>query len=282
LSTPGEDDDIDFYIYKNATRSITNIVTSSLGTEQVETKVFRLEPKEEPYLLDVYFFSVASSPEDCATFHFEMAIKTVSDVQNELLCPNPLPSPEVPPTLWDGNSVLWSDENYIFSNDRIEGNTNQDDIFTYQMTVRTYTNTSIVASVGYDFLANYFALELQNATSRTQLTLGEPDGTGNADDYVNFQSILYAEVPAGTYYLNIFEDVSNKDWGFDTYCHRFEFFFALFPSSTILNNATIMSIMPSSGTNLNPYRDLSITITFSTGVAIPNGVTLLSCIFLSN
>jgi len=158
------------------------------------------------------------------------------------------------------------------------GNT-QYGIFSYEIMLTIHSNTTIITSVSYDFLANNFVLVLTDAVTDQLIATGDPEGSLFGDSYMNFENLLYADIPPGTYYLTISEDVSDKDLNFTTYCHRFEFFLAGFPSSEFTpNSTTIVDIAPPSGTNLNPFDDLVITISFSVAVQLPTGISVLNYI----
>lgn len=85
----GDDDDIDFFLYKNNTQY--DVISSSNALGAVESALFYLEPQPEAYILNVYFFNVATEP-PCRRFAFEMVVKTATRVHNELVCPSPLPN----------------------------------------------------------------------------------------------------------------------------------------------------------------------------------------------
>ena len=194
----------------------------------------------------------------------------------ELTCPNPIPTPEVPPPSILVDDVVWVDDSFVFTSDRIEGNT-VNDVFVYRMTINAPSNSTILSSIGYDFLANNFALVLRDRTG-AEIQRGYSDGSDNRDDYINFENFLYAVIDPGTYFLDIEENnIEEKDFGL-VQCHQFEFFLAIFPETVIQHNATVESIRPSSGSSLNPYQDLNVVITFSVPVKLPTGTTVLNFI----
>ena len=227
-----DENDIDFFLYNNVNRTSGSLIGSSFGTSSVESSLFYMPNQTSPYLLDLFFFDIVSDPDTCPTFHFELAIKTVESIQSELVCPSPLPVPEVPNPSIVVNDVVWIDDEFIFTSDRIAGNTNDWGEFTYRLTITTPTNMTIFSSIGYDFLANDYKLSISDSANGQQVYAnGYYDGTDDRSDYINFENYLFAELPAGVYYLDIIEsDADLKDFDMDEYCHRFEFFLAVFPS----------------------------------------------------
>ena len=86
------------------------LYSSSNSVGASESKLFFLQPQSDAYTLNLFFFyvdpqviefihvkltytngSIHHQP-PCRRFTFEMALRTVSTVHNELLCPNPLPN----------------------------------------------------------------------------------------------------------------------------------------------------------------------------------------------
>jgi hypothetical protein len=61
--------------------------------------------------------------------------------------------------------------------------------------------------------------------------------------------------------LDIIEDVSDKEWGLDRYCHRFAFFLIAFVDEP--QDPTIDYISPTGAYDLDPFQPLVITIYFS-------------------
>lgn len=260
--------DIDFYVYKNASRSSPPIYYS-LGVETIETKLLSFEPQEEPYLLSIYYFRI-DTVNPCPRYSLEIAIKTSDQLQNELLCPQILPDPEVPPPVYDITGLVWEhNENYYFTNERIQGNTYRNR-FTYRILLNVLSNSTLYASVGFDFLANDFRVILRRAAdTATTLAVGFPAGSENQGTYINFYNGIFYSLVPGRYYLDIQEDLSQKALPFPAYCHRFGFFMMVIPTSN--NTAgTVLFVTPPGGENIDPDQDLTITIEFSEYVAVPS------------
>lgn len=72
------------------------------------------------------------------------------------------------------------------------------------------------------------------------------------------------ELTPGTYYLDISEDVSDKSWGLDRYCHRFSFF--LLPFVDYVGAPEISYVSPPAGQNLDPFQPLTVSLVFSEAV----------------
>lgn len=165
----GENDDIDFYMYKNVTQN--ELIGESNGVGASESALFYLLPQPEPYLLNLYFFTVERDP-PCRRYSFEMAVRPATVVYNELLCPAPLPNEatRVPPQdiLFDSTKQVGGGP-YFFTSDLIATNTTSsfwENIFRYRMNVRAPTGASLQAVIGFDFLANDFQLELSEGSAR--------------------------------------------------------------------------------------------------------------------
>jgi hypothetical protein len=227
-----DDNDIDFFLYNNVNRTFGSLIDSSFGTTNVESGLFYLENQTSPYLLDVFFFDVVSDPDTCPTFHFELAIKPITTLQAELVCPNPLPQPEVPDPNIYVTEEIWIDDEFIFTSDRIAGNTDFWGQFVYRMTITATSNITIFSSIGFDFLANDYNLLISDAVNGQEVYAnGYYDGTDDRSDYINFENYLFVELPAGVYWFDITEkDADLKDFEMEEYCHRFELFLAIFPS----------------------------------------------------
>lgn len=254
-------DDIDFYFYSNQNRSLGSLIDSSIGIDKVESKLLKLNSQINPYLLDVYFYSI-NQEQQCPTFHFEYAQKPVSVIETELACPLVLPNPEVPLPRYEINGDFWVADEFIFTKERIDSNTHNG-IFTYSITLVLNSNTTLISAIDFDFLANDFRLQLVDETGHL-IVIGEMYAAENSE-YYNFESIFYVELPKGIYILRIREDLNNKDFGFTEYCHRFSFFMAAFTITT----PSIDYIIPSMADHLNPSDDLEISIYFSEEVISP-------------
>lgn len=252
--------DLDFFIYNNASRPAGSMIFYSLSTNVYESALVRLPNQTDPYLLDVYIFRM-SQHNTCPTFYFETAIKPVEVVEDELACPVTLPDPEVPETSYDfSGGYAWEWGDFIFTNTRIQGNT-VGGIFTYRITLtNVLRNATLFVFLGYDFLANDFQLTLTNADTDEVVALGEPVGSDDRDMLYNFYNTLFADMTVpGTYYLDISEDLSNKNLGMNQYCHKFTFFMSGFMDTL----PYIQYVEPAHGSNLNPHEPLVVTIYFS-------------------
>jgi hypothetical protein len=167
-------DDIDFFVYSSANRTAGSLKYVSIGMAEVESAIVKLDPQQEDYLLDLYFFRVNHNVE-CPAFHFEFAMKPVETVRQELLCPNPLPAVEVPQPAYTIRSDTWVSDEFLFTRSRINANT-VNGIFTYRITLTIVSNTTLYSSIGYDFLANDFQITLRDAQTQNQISKGVPTG----------------------------------------------------------------------------------------------------------
>jgi hypothetical protein len=265
-----EGSDLDFFLYSNVNRTAGSLKYISIGEEDVESALWKLEPQSDDYLLDVFIFNVFESKETCPHFHFELAMKTNTTIQEELKCPAQLPAEEVPPPSVNINGfVLQFRNDYVFTKERIEANT-RSNTFTYRITLRVFSNTTFMASISYDFLANDFRLNLRDSNGQL-LVAGTHDANENRDNYFNFMNTVTAYLVVGTYYLDIVEDLGTKNLPFEEYCHKFGF---VLTSVGLAVDPTIDLVLPPGGTNLNPFVDLAIDISFSQPVLIPSDVSL--------
>lgn len=269
-----EDADIDFYFYTNSNR--TSVVDFSLGVDSVESSLLALNTQTIPYELDVYLYDL-NTDQLCPTFEFELAIKTQATVQSELQCPNVMPSPEVPPSYFNLASDVDLSAEYIFSKSRVESNT-VGDVFTYRITLSVpFNGTVVMAAIGYDFLANDFRLKLSDDDGDVQLW-GSLGGIQNREDYYNFYSTVYVSLATGTYFLDIVEDLSDKPFNFTQYCHKFDFVLSTWSGHNATSQPYIETVVPAGGEGLtyDPYRDLTIRVSFSESVVLPADQTVLN------
>eukprot|EP01116_Phalansterium_solitarium_P020047 TRINITY_DN57_c0_g1_i6.p1 TRINITY_DN57_c0_g1~~TRINITY_DN57_c0_g1_i6.p1 ORF type:complete len:3361 (+),score=947.88 TRINITY_DN57_c0_g1_i6:1118-11200(+) len=258
----GPTDDVDFMIYSVVgNNSVSGLIYYAGGVDSVESALVRLAPQPGSYALDVYVFRV-SPDSSCPVITFEVAIKSVTTVQNELLCPTVMPNPAVPPSyvsVVGAQQEVYIFDDFVFTQQFIQQNTFGGD-FRYRITINVGVNTTLMASIGFDFLANNFRLVLLDINQRI-IVNGQPWSTAEADDYFNFYNLLMADVPPGTYFLDIREALG-ANYGVTGYCHRFEWFL----TSNSLQAPMVSTIYPAGRTNMNPFETLWITATFSEAV----------------
>jgi len=264
--------DIDFYIYKDVNRSV--VIGSSLSFDTTESRLFSLPAQTNEYLFELRFVSVPTT--SCNLFHFEMAIEPTSTVNNEILCPNPLPVPELPPdniTVPAGLFEFGSTE-YILSKEKIGNNTYSYDYEIYLQIDNVPAD--FYAEVAYDFIPNSFQLFLYPpATGGTsEVFQGTFDGTEDRSADFNFINYIDIQITRpGLYLLYLSEDLWSQRSIFNSlenYCHHFGFSLAVTSKPQNSTSPHVLRISPSEGTNLDPSQELRIMIFFSTSAASPS------------
>lgn len=263
------DNDIDFFLYANATGP-NDLRQYSLTGASTESVVWKLMPQPNLWVLDVYFFRIISRRINaCPTFSFAMALRTETRLTQELLCPSPLPVPEVPQaSISFRQSQFISGSNYVFTRERIDANT-QNRTFTYRITLDVPNgNTTILSIISFEFVANDFHLHLVDASNPNNvLAEGKSAPLLARSSYYNFMNVLHGNIEnPGTYYLEIRETgLTNKPFPASLVkCHRFGLYLSgITWGGNGGSTATVESVLPASGQNLDPARDLTIAVSLT-------------------
>jgi len=264
--------DIDFYIYKDVNRSA--IMGSSLSFDSTESRLFSLPPQTMDYMFELRFVTVPTT--HCNLFHFEMAIESTQSVSNELLCPNPLPVPELPPPSIVVPSGLFEfgSSDYVLSKERIGNNT-----YSYDYQISLQINSvpaSFYAEVGFDFIPNSFELFLSPPTSSNssgEVIQGTFDGTEDRTGEINFINSIDMQIfRPGLYILTLSEDLWSQRSIFSSmqnYCHHFSFSLAI-TSQIGPSVPEVLRVAPPEADNLDPGQELRIIIFLSTAPSSPS------------
>lgn len=274
--------DIDFYLWSASNTEYP--IHQSSGVQDIESAVWRLEPGD--YTLQVAFYSVPAELA-CSYYHFELDLRDEETVASQLLCPGVLPSPEVPPANMriseHADTGVYA-SNYVFTQQRMNDTASQESmgllgsLYRYRMTivVDSTVAATIRTYIEFDFLANDFRLRLSRVIGRDVIGLvyGESDLAPDHEESFDFRNELEATLEAGTYYLDILEDVTHKPFTFPSYCHAFGFAF----SGSARTDARVSFVDPPGGNNLNPVENLALWIVFSESLGSPKPSALLSTI----
>ena len=253
----------------------------------------------------------------CDSFELEMAMRPLSAVRRELRCPEPDEDGHVsailakrPPTQLTvaahGSTVLLED-NYLFTSSAMaryaqeslggldEGGAGR---FRYRITLqlsRALDNVSIAATVGFDMLANDFALELSRGTqppaddspifsweppleqADALIARSSPEMGLGLGSYINFRHSLEAgPLPAGLYYLDVLEERPRPGAGLDQlegpageggqrnvaeHCHLFSL--ALSARAVPVGVPLIAQVVPAGARNLKVGEPLSLALHLS-------------------
>lgn len=257
--------DVDFYLFNNASDTATShAFKSSIGLYNRESALWVLPPQDNVYLLEVRFFSV-NQLRDCNYFTFEVAVRSNATVRDEMLCPANLPNElqQVPLATYDlrnGADRSSFGDNYLFTRQRIDGNTHGG-VFTYRIAIPAGPTAMVVsASIGYDFLATDFQLRISDNYGR-QVAVGEADAAPTRDGDFNFMNSVAAVLVNGSYFLDITENV--PQYGSGQYCQYFSFQFLAYKQSTA---PRLITVNPASAYDLDPNTDLTLTVSFSDAV----------------
>lgn len=163
--------DVDFLLWQDKEKKV--LVSAAAGINSIESHTAFLEPQDEPYVLDLFVYSRV--PQECRFFHFELAIEPNATAIDELVCPDPLPSPALPPQTVVANDVsvtVWREVN-VFTSEYINKNKRHFwlyDIVDYEITVQVPgpDDYLLFAIVGYDFIMTDMEMRLLNS-NRTLL-----------------------------------------------------------------------------------------------------------------
>eukprot|EP01132_Coremiostelium_polycephalum_P004201 gene4201-5258_t len=273
LSQSDKGNDLDFFIYSNASDPDSVIYYSTGGTN-TEGSLWRIEPQANPYSLEVKFF-VINKKQPCNRFRLDLAIKNADNVAKSLLCPSILPNEvdQVPPETIEfphGKDVNIGSEKYLFTKRRIDENINKDtNIFRYRISLEAQAPTLLFAQIGFDFLANDFNLYLYSRRDNGQVVKiydGVDQIPTSTDPKFNFLNVVTKNLTAGNYFLDITQNVKVNDFGIPNTCHYFSF--QLTGQSQGEGTAPRMvSVTPNGAVDLNPGLPLDLSILFSEPVA---------------
>ncbi|GAM25559.1 hypothetical protein SAMD00019534_087340, partial [Acytostelium subglobosum LB1] len=272
--------DIDFFVYSNSSDP-SSLVFSSFSGGSSESALVKLQPQTQPYTLDVNFMSI-NRKQPCNYFKFEWAIETADNLEEDLLCPTPLPNEvsQVPPETVNfpfGKDLEVSSSNYMFTSTRINQNL-KNGVFTYRMTLEIPAPTIFFAQVTFDFLDNDFDLTLSqrnNDGTTTMLASGTNSIPSAQDTAYNFLNGIEYNLTAGVYALDISENMKINSFNISTKtCHFFGF--QMVGQSLATGMAPrITSVSPPGGFNINPLQPLTLTIRFSESVLYNDTTTTL-------
>ncbi|EFA77852.1 hypothetical protein PPL_09350 [Heterostelium album PN500] len=274
--------DIDFFVYKNASDP-ASLIYSSYSSSNVESTLWRIEPQATPYTLDVNFMRI-NNKQTCNTLHFEWAIETVKHLQDDMLCPSPMPNEvdQVPPDTIEfqyGKDVNIGSDGYLFSSARINGNV-KNDIFRYRMSLEVPSTTMIYAEVGFDFLDNDMDMILYSRNqdgSTTQLSTGTNTLPRTTDTAYNFLNIIQYNLTTGNYFLDITENMKINSFNITNACHFFSFHLVGQSFATGMP-PRVLGVLPPGGWNLNPNLPITVNVRFSEQVFYNGTQSLLDYI----
>jgi hypothetical protein len=160
-----------------------------------------------------------------------VAVKTQARLQQEILCPAELPDPvdQVPPTtvtVAPGTRTTISSDSYVLTSALVRDHT-VGGKFKYRMAIDAQGNTTLRASIRYDFIANDLRLALRDRSNEQVIARGTSSGITNRYTLKNFMnSISTITLGAGRYALDIEEDLTTKNLTVTTYCNFFGFDFS--------------------------------------------------------
>jgi len=262
--------DIDFVLFTNASDP-NSAIKYALGSDEVESALWSISASANDYALALHLYEYQSQAETCPYYQFELALKTIDRVEDELLCPSTLPAPLTPTQTVEVDHQPYSqfsDQFYFtkdFIDDWFKGHENSK-VFEYPISINLHQNCSFRALVEFDFLANDFRLVLKQAGSSVANSLfGLPE---SSDSYLNFKSeIIVESLPAGEYVLTIYQSQETSDLDLkDQFCHRFAFTLDIYPVNT---SPTLLYITPEGGDHFDSTENLILTLEFSESVHHP-------------
>lgn len=262
-----DENDVDFLLWENKEKK--TLISAAAGITAIESHSAFLQPKAEPYVLDLFVYSRV--PEDCKFFHFELAIETNATVGEDLICPDPLPSPALPPAvvLADEPSITIYREMNVFTSEYVASNKKHFwlyDVVDYEMTINVPgpDDYLLFAILGYDFILMDMEMRLLDV-NRTLIERSDSEIPPYADTFVDFESFLQTRLTPGRYTLVISEklyDVEDHPRVPGT-CDKFSFLLGLDSLGTGDNTFRIDRIIPPEGSELNAEEGLLIEVTFT-------------------
>ena len=146
------------------------------------------------------------------------------------------------------------------------------------MHVSAVRNATISAVISFDFLANNYELELRDAATDELLRVGRPSvmDEGRSEEAFNFANSLTADLDSSKrYYLDIVEDLSEKDLGaggdLAEFCHRFAFELDADVAGANVpvdqRPPHVYWVYPSNRNEINPLSDLTLNVYLSARLA---------------
>ncbi|KAL6071619.1 Tenascin C [Balamuthia mandrillaris] len=215
--------DLDFYIMES--EDAESSIDFSIDFGEMESRLFRLEPKSSPYVLNIQYFRINHQVE-CNYYQLGLEIKTVSQVHDELLCPLVLPG--LPPDEFRLNGeYVERHGNYMFSQATIDDNYDASTgAFIYTVRLIVEESSVIEVDIGYDFLISDFMLQIRNDEEDFfPIHHSTPTFDDGSSLRVDMHHLLAAELEPGTYFLDIYEYVDRKmdqlGEHHSSYCYRF-------------------------------------------------------------
>jgi len=279
--------DVDFFIYKNASDDKSVIHSSIFGTT-TDTAVWRIDPQPTPYALEVRFFRT-NQKVDCNYFSLEIEMKTADKIQESLLCPAKMPNEvdQVPPHTIEfpyGKDFSLASDKYLFSYHRVNLNTDTNGIFKYVINLEAQAPTLLYASLGFDFLSNDFNMVLSRRDSNgvSQIATGTDTFPSVSDNFVTMYNTVRFNLTAGNYYLNVTENMKLNSFNVTNACHYFSF--SLTGQSQVDGEAPrIVQVQPPTKYNVNPTQPLILRVLFSDSLGFStSAATLLDYILETN
>ncbi|KAF2072712.1 hypothetical protein CYY_005972 [Polysphondylium violaceum] len=269
FSSASAGNDVDFFIYKNGSDSKSLIYSSIVGTA-TDTAIWKLDPQETPYTLEIRFFKV-NIKADCNYFNLEIEMKTADKIQESLLCPAKMPNEidQVPPYNIEfphGKDITISSDKYFFSYHKTSINTDSNGIFKYVINLEAQAPTLLFANLGFDFLSNDFNMLLTRKDSNgaaNQIASGTDSfPTSHRDTFVTMYNSIKFNLTAGNYQLLITENMKLNSFNVTNACHYFSF--SLIGQSQVVGEPPrVVSVSPASKVNHNPVDPLVLTVLFS-------------------
>ena len=260
---PDTNTNVDISIYPN-----TNY--DSPPIEELSDYLWKLEPQDDDYMLDILF---SSSPPNifCKFFEFQLEIKTVEQIQSEIECPLYYPSPMTPETMLTLNDNTISYGHYIFNDTLLSDPVHHQiihgiDEFYYRITLGSSSSGNFHSTIEYNFMSADFSLQLVNAINGQILIESGYYSSINTGE-LDFRSVLNTDIDSSIqyYYLDIVWHTTLHPFNLTSYCVPFD----LTITFTNETEPHLMYIDPSEGLNINPLSDFIVTMVFSESVSYP-------------
>lgn len=284
------------YIYSSNSNILLNLYSTTNpmnGIEAIinddENYLWNLHEQDQDYYL---LFNYIHSPPNiyCSYFEFQLEIKSINEIENQIQCPIYYPSPDLPPSILHLNDQ--DDEifgNFLFNSTILNDSHHHQTIhhkeeFYYRILLITNQTKGYIHSyIEYPFITSNFKIRLTNAINNNQIDVGKFSPSINTGNSNNFRYLLDYNIINDNnnslyYYLDIIQTLNllnNTNSLFnntiDYYCKPFEFDI----SFSSLNQPHLMFIDPLSGENLNPIDKFIITFTFSESILNPSTFDML-------
>jgi len=266
--------DIDFLLWQNNTK--TSLVSASAGMEAIESHSIFLEPQTSPYVLDIFVFNRAVL--ECNYLHFEFVIEPNASVIADMVCPDPLPSPPLPPQTItiSGPEFVFYGEQFVFTSQYLSTHKTTHwlyDQVTYDMNITVDDGSAYELSValGYNFLWSDFSIDLYRFGLKKAGSTG--DIALSTDSWDDFRSLLDAALePRSQYLLRITEKIYSKDQkkNIAGTCEKFSFSMLATRVGDNQDQFRITSVSPPTGRDLSVDTYLRLEIAFSQPIGTAN------------